>query len=114
VELIIMESGKASIIKIEGRLDFRITDALLEKIEQLKNKGFIHIIFDLTYTTFISSSGAGVIASTHQELKALGGEVILAGARGEIKKILEITGLIKEFKTYDNLKDAIKGLENKN
>ncbi|MBI3601082.1 MAG: anti-sigma factor antagonist [Nitrospinae bacterium] len=112
VDLIIMESGKTAIIKIDGRFDFRITDALLEKIEQLKNKGFIHIIFDLTNTIFISSSGAGVIASTHQELKASGGKVILAGARGEVKKIFEITGLTNEFEMYDNLKDAIKKIEN--
>lgn len=110
-ELIIMESGKAAIIKIDGRFDFRITDALLEKIEQFKNKGFIYIVFDLTNTTFISSSGAGVIASTHNELKASGGNALLAGAKGEVKKIFEITGLAGEFEMYDNLMDAIKKLE---
>ncbi|MBI3599926.1 MAG: STAS domain-containing protein [Nitrospinae bacterium] len=107
-EVIVMESGTASIIQISGRLDYKIADMLLIKIEQIRNKGVKTIIFDLENTTFVSSLGLGIIASTRQNIKASGGEVKLTGVKGMIAEVFRITGLSKEFEIYSNLNEATR------
>lgn len=107
-KVIVMESGTAAIIRIFGRLDYKIVDTVLIKVDQIKNKGFKTIIFDLENTTFISSLGLGIIASTHDSLRASGGKVKITGIKGIIGELFRITGLIKEFEVYRNLNEATR------
>lgn len=107
-EVIAMESGTAAIIQISGRLDYKVADTVLIKVEQLKNKGFKTIIFDLENTTYISSLGLGIIASIQDGLSASGGKMKIAGIKGMIGELFRITGIIREAEVCRNLNDAVE------
>ena len=107
-EVIVMESGTAAIIRISGRLDHKIADTVLIKIEQIQSKGFKTIIFDLENTTYISSLGLGIIASTHEILAASGGKVKISGIKGMIGELFKITGLINKLEIHRNISQAVE------
>ena len=57
---------------------------------QIKN-----IIFDFCNTTFMDSSGIGMIMGRHKLIKPLGGKIILTGVKDNVERIINVSGLYK-------------------
>jgi anti-sigma B factor antagonist len=52
---------------------------------------------DLTDVDFLDSTGLGVLVGALRRAHTGGGEVVLAGARPNVAKVFQITGLDKVF-----------------
>ncbi len=68
-----------------------------EILTQRKIKG---ILFDFSKTTFMDSSGIGMIMGRYKKMKSQGGFVGVAGVKPSIHRILEISGLYKIVELY--------------
>ena len=53
-----------------------------------------NLIMDLSKVTFIDSSGLGVILGRLKQIQGRKGKLILTGVRPEVKKVLEISGIM--------------------
>ena len=52
-----------------------------------------HIVFDISDTKFMDSSGIGVLAGRYRKISCFGGKVYVIHANRRIRKILEMSGI---------------------
>jgi anti-sigma B factor antagonist len=69
------------------------------------------VIVDLAGLTFIDSCGLGVLVRVLRWARESGGDLSLAAPRGQVRRVLEITGLIDVFTVYASVKQAVSGAQ---
>ena len=69
---------------------------------QIKN-----IIFDFCNTTFMDSSGIGLIMGRYKVLSENGGRVYAVEVNESVKRIFRMSGLFKIVEVFDNLDELI-------
>jgi anti-sigma B factor antagonist len=100
-------AGGVVIISVEGRLNAVTTGELKDKIKALIGEAFIHIVLNLSDTSFIDSSGLSAIVSALKGVREKDGSLKLVGVNANVKKVFELTRLERIFEFYDNVDQAI-------
>ncbi|MGM9987032.1 MAG: anti-sigma F factor antagonist [Bacillaceae bacterium] len=94
-------------IRLAGELDhhtaqnLRIT--ITDLLEKHKTK---HLIFNLEKLTFMDSSGLGVILGRYNQIKALGGEMVICETVPSVKRLFDMSGMFKIVKLESNERAA--------
>lgn len=57
-----------------------------------------NVEFDFDKTDFMDSSGIGMIVGRYKLVKPLGGKIILAGVKGNVERIINVSGLNRLLK----------------
>jgi anti-sigma B factor antagonist len=94
------ESGGAGqyTVTVRGELDVATSPALRGELHSLVEQGAKAITIDLSGTTFIDSSGLGVLVGALKRLREGEGDTItLTGMQDQVRKVFEITGLTALF-----------------
>lgn len=103
--------GHNLIVAIDGELDLETSPdfrAIVE--EKLDNYPAVqHLILDLKKVHFIDSSGLGVILGRFKRLSGTGGRLSAVNVSDQVKRIFELSGLLKIMNIYP---DRQKALEN--
>jgi anti-sigma B factor antagonist len=90
-----------SIVAVAGEIDVATSPELDQAIEGVLEHAS-SITIDLSATTFIDSSGLGVLVSALKRARGLGHEsVTLRGVQEPVRRVLEITGLTELFAVED-------------
>lgn len=98
------------VITISGRIDvISANDLEIFLNNAIGNNS--RMIFDLSETEYISSSGLRVFLATLKILKKKNGEMRLASLQPVIRNILDISGLSKIFSIHHNLKEAMDSFD---
>ncbi len=106
--------GTSLIFEISGELDDHVAGMLRSRIDDiLLRRDIKNIIFDFSNLTMMDSSGIGLIIGRYKLIKERGGEVLLVIADSPAKKILKMSGLLKIFKAYDSLENAVTVAESR-
>ncbi|MEQ2129214.1 anti-sigma F factor antagonist [Caldanaerobacter subterraneus] len=99
------------VVKIEGELDHHEAERVKRAIdEEYEKKSCKNMIFDLKNLTFMDSSGIGVIIGRYKKVKNNGGKVAIVNANQHLKKVIEVSGLLRIIKCYNSLEEAIKDM----
>jgi anti-sigma B factor antagonist len=93
----------ASLPKLDAYTAPRFRAAVAEAI----NVGYYQLIADLTNTTYIDSSGLGVLVGALKRCTAHGGWLRLAGPSEDVTRLLHGTGLDRVFDVFDTVDAAI-------
>lgn len=103
-------TGKICVIKIEGVLDENLARRLRTHLKEISDSGVVYVIFNMSATRFVSSTGLGLMVSfTNEHQKHYGtGSVILAGVSEHIQRTMQVLGLIDLFVITATGEDAIK------
>ncbi len=64
------------------------------------------IVFELSGLEFVDSTGLGLMLGALRRLREAGGSVKIAGARGPVARVLEVTDLDKVFAIFPDLQSA--------
>ena len=97
------------LVAVFGEIDISITDSLREDIDRaLDNYASRQLLFDLSGVDFIDSSGLGVILGRYKRVAGKGGKVFLAGAKPQVKKVLELSGLLSLMEEYTTAAEVIE------
>lgn len=84
------------LVRLAGELDLGVADKLrLALDKQLSEKRVKYLVLNLSRVTFVDSSGLGVILGRYKRLSPEGGKVVLVGAQPQVKRILELSGLLQ-------------------
>jgi len=95
-------------INIEGEIDVYTSPKVKEALNDLIQKGHNNIIVNLEGVSYIDSTGLGVLIGALKRVKENNGDIKLVCTNLQIKKIFDITGLIKIFDLYDSEEQALK------
>lgn len=110
--VIMMETrGNTLVVVLEGELDLKVANRLRHQMEQsLDDLPVRHLVLDLSRVCFIDSSGLGVILGRYKRVAAAGGKVALTGAQPQVRRILELSGLLRIMREYPSPDEAVEDI----
>lgn len=83
------ENGKYKVVKLSGRIDWENARILDQKIQEIIEEGFYHIVFNLDEITFICSGGIGALVYNLNKVKKKNGAIYLVSSNEYINFIFE-------------------------
>ncbi|GAB6182151.1 anti-sigma F factor antagonist [Desulfotomaculum defluvii] len=89
------------LVRLGGEMDFGVADKMRKALDnELVDRRAKNLVLNLSRVTFIDSSGLGVILGRYKRLANCGGKVILVGAQPQVRRILELSGLVQIMEEY--------------
>lgn len=107
MELTARNEKSAAVIIVRGRIDATTAPQFEKGLEEStagENKILVLSMSDLNY---ISSAGLRVVLQAAKDLKARQGDIFLVGLKGKVKEILELSGFLSIFKTFETEEEAL-------
>lgn len=81
------------------------------KIKSLIEDDKTNVIGDLSKTSFMNSSGLGIMIAALTSLRNAGGDLKLCGASDRIESLLVVTKLITVFDNYKTREEAVEAYQ---
>ncbi len=101
---------KVDVVKASGRIDSHSSPELKEAFDTLLNDGRNKLIFDMSEVEFLSSSGVWVLLETQKRARRRSkGDLVLASPNDNIKKTLDLAGLMHFMKIFEGVEAAVGG-----
>jgi anti-sigma B factor antagonist len=111
VDLSVGDFGGHPVVALRGELDLADAPDVashLAAVVAARARG-PSIIVDLADLEFIDSSGLGVLVRAMKRIRESGGDLSLAAPQQQVRRILNITGLVHVFSVYTNVEQAAGG-----
>jgi anti-anti-sigma factor len=101
--------GDATVLSCEGRLTMAGAPMLRSAIDEEVTDGRVHLVVDLAGTSFVDSSGLGVLVAGLKRTRQAGGDLRIASAQEQVRLVLELTNLERILQPFDTVGDAVDG-----
>ncbi|MFC4530282.1 STAS domain-containing protein [Sphaerisporangium dianthi] len=103
------QDGRCVIVEIQGELDMNAVPRLRAELDHaIEESQPPCLVLDLTGTSFCDSLGLGLLVSTYNRVREMGGRLALAVTPGMmISRLLTITNLDHHFETHPTTADAV-------
>lgn len=99
------------IVRLSGELDHHEAKHLREKWQKVLFENDVNnIIINFERVTFMDSSGLGVILGRYKEVLKLGGEMVVCSVNPTIKRLFEMSGILKIVRLEKNEQFALHSL----
>ncbi len=100
---------------LNGEIDHHSAEIIRNEIEsEVRNQNLRNIILNFKGVRFMDSSGIGVVIGRYKFAKALGGNLVACELTTEVKRIFDISGLLKIVEVFDSCSDAVASFEKGN
>ncbi|MFW5795040.1 MAG: STAS domain-containing protein [Bacillota bacterium] len=98
-----------NILKVDGKIIFENSNQVKEKVKEIiKEKEFNNLIIDLSSTSYLDSSGIGVILSLFKFMRDNDGKLILVNPNQKVNRVFEMTKLKQILDIYNDINKAIE------
>jgi anti-sigma B factor antagonist len=100
--------GKVGILTLKGKLmGPPDTDELHDEVKSLLGGGAKNIVLDMGGVSWLNSMGVGAIMRCYTTVKSHDGELCLARLTEKAHSLFIITQLIKVFKVFETVDEAV-------
>ncbi len=111
IKLSFSNNKKTTIVRVAGELDLVAADQFRNEIDAAMEKNCSdNIIMNLNGVRFIDSSGLGVILGRYKKIKMRGGKMALVSAPVQVKRILELSGVLNIASSYETEDEALQAM----
>ena len=100
------EQGASRVVRLSGECDIASAPQLQEALKSMRGPDITEVIVDATELDFMDSTGLGVVMGALKRLKESGGTLKIAGARGPVRRVLEVTGLDRVIPLFEDIEGA--------
>jgi len=101
------------LVKVGGELDLKTAGELKSAVDSALER--LHeqpkVILDLSGVTFMDSSGMGAILGRYRTVSQMRGKLAVCSLTPQLKKLFELTGLMRIIPVYASVGDAISDLQ---
>ena len=99
--------GEFLVIRPKGELDHHVAEEIRTQADELLDSYRLrHVIFDFCDTTFMDSSGIGVIIGRYKKVLYAGGSVSVVGMSERLEKIFRMSGLARIARQYQKMEEV--------
>lgn len=103
--------GEVLVASLKGEIDLRVAPTLRESLDKaLENLAPRHLVVDFADVTFIDSTGLGVILGRYKRVVAAGGKVAVTGLRPTVRRVVELSGLLRVVCEFPSQEQAVAAL----
>lgn len=106
----VRKSGDVMVIDIEGQLIVGNRQELKQKILDALGTGERKFVVNFSDTSYIDSSGLGVLVSLSKKIREQEGVLRLASLNEDLRTLFELTKLDTLFEIADSREEALEGL----
>ena len=99
--------GDATVLTVAGKLDVTTVPEFEAALLDLIAKGRRRIVVDLAPLEYVSSAGLRVLLTAAKRLQPAGGRLIMAGAKGLVARVIEISGFSETIETCATTEEAL-------
>ena len=93
-EVLYKVQGEMLKIKLPKEVDHCNSVEIRKEVDKYIYSGEVkNVEFDFSNTNFMDSSGIGMIMGRYKLVKPLGGKIILTSVRGNVERIINVSGL---------------------
>lgn len=93
--IIVSSKNKTLAVKLDGELDLVSAHEFRETVDRAMDEMTSqNLIIDMARVSFIDSSGLGVLLGRFRRIKAKNGQMIICGLSANVKRILEMSGVL--------------------
>jgi serine/threonine-protein kinase RsbW len=106
--------SRACVVRLTGDLDMAVVPELREGLDQALGAGCENVVLDLDGVVYADSSALGLLVWLDHRLRPIGGRLVIAGASGDVSRVLELSGLVSVAVTIamsGSVVSALEGLE---
>ncbi|MCE5301049.1 MAG: STAS domain-containing protein [Spirochaetia bacterium] len=106
-----MEDETIRILVLDGYLNFETYEIARAALNRLLENHLYRIVFDLSQTKYIASSGWAIFLAALSSTEAMGGGIKLAGMNPDVKFVfdaLELENIVEHFDTVREAADSFK------
>lgn len=108
MECTYMPSDKVLTLKITEEIDEHTTEKMRRKIDNEITRFLPRkVIFDFSNVTFMDSAGIGMLLGRYKLVRILGGSLEIVNINRQIKKLFEMSGILKIIPVTDKLEQQI-------
>ena len=111
IKVDVKDAEGCKILNVCGDVDVYTSPKVKEHINSLIEKEVYKIVVNLEDVRYVDSTGLGVLIGTLKKVKEHNGYIVLVCTNPQIKKIFQITGLVKIFNMFVNNEEAIEALK---
>jgi anti-sigma B factor antagonist len=102
------EAGSGSVvIGLKGEVDLYSCPELKQELLRVIADGATFVVVDLSETSFIDSTGLGVLIRGVERLQTEGGRLAVVSTDPNMTKVFEVTGLDRVFTIYSSRDEAL-------
>jgi anti-anti-sigma factor len=102
------EIGDVAVLELGGRfLGGPECEDLLARLDEIKNKDIVKVVFDLGEVSLLNSNGLAVLTAAQVSFQKAGGSVRLSGCHDRIKRVLEGAKVAELFQLFDSVNAAV-------
>lgn len=107
------QNGDVHLFRLIGRLDSANSPELERALRELLDAGCARLLLDLSALDYISSAGLRVVLLAAKALRARkpAGRLALAGVRGMVREVFEMSGFLALFPVSDTPEAALAQLQ---
>ena len=95
--------GQHTVVDVHGEVDVHSAPQLRDRLIQVIHGGTSSVVVDLSWLTFIDSTGLGALVAARNEAKTTGAALRLVCKSDRVLKVFRITGLHSVFDIYPTL-----------
>lgn len=93
---LIQKRGSCLVVHLPSELDHHVTESIRSQVDrELECGGYRSIAFDFRNTTFMDSSGIGMIMGRYRLLGYMGGRVSAIHVSDRLLRIMQLSGIHK-------------------
>jgi len=100
------ESG-VTIVDVKGDLAGQTADEMAQALARLVAAGRRNIVLNLGGTDLISTHGIAQCVAAQKRLRERGGELKIAGASGELRRIFDLVSLTHVIECHPEVRHAV-------
>jgi anti-sigma B factor antagonist len=95
--------GDRVVVALSGEIDLYTAPRLQSQLaSQLNVDHPVRLVVDMSGVDFCDSTGMNVLLAALRRARERGGDLVLAGPRPAVRKILQVTGLESVFTVLDD------------
>ena len=98
---------ETEVIAVGGEIDIFTAPDVRRAAVSAIDEGAKRIVLDLSQTTFLDSTGLGVIIGLSKRVRPAGGDVLIVNTDDGIARTFEITGLSEIFRIFATRDEAL-------
>jgi anti-sigma B factor antagonist len=110
LEIKLRRAGTIYVIDIKGEMDLYNAFKLKDIVKAMIERSVKEYVINLEEVQYIDSSGIGSILFVYGEMKQRGMSLVVAGARGPVKRVIELTKLIGYLPLAADVTEALAKL----
>ncbi|MCD7746387.1 MAG: anti-sigma factor antagonist [Lachnospiraceae bacterium] len=96
--------GTRMCVHLPAEIDHHVSKRLCEEMDCLVQKKHIRcILFDFGQTTFMDSSGIGMLIGRYKTMRFMAGTVLAVNVSERMNRILEMAGIGKIMDIYEGM-----------